>query len=97
MDGRGVSVKMQLGLDTEDSSRNSSGCVIDREAMKYNPVRVKFSHFDKSTALRKLLAWAAEEFGTNVGPGWRMAEGLSTIAFVFCRSTRGSAPSGTRR
>ncbi len=41
MDSRGVSVKMRLGLDPNDLSKDPTVCEVDPVQMKYHPVRVK--------------------------------------------------------
>jgi uncharacterized protein with ParB-like and HNH nuclease domain len=48
-----------------DLTQNFSGCNLDSDLMKYNPIRVKFYHYDNQTSLRKLL-WHEDELQTNV-------------------------------
>ena len=40
-------------------------CVVDRDEMKYDPVRVRFKHLDKTTSQRKLL-WHENEHHSDI-------------------------------
>ena len=62
LDARGISVKMQLDRTGIDPSVN---CTLDSLQMKYDPIRIRFNHFDEQTAKRKLL-WHENELQTTV-------------------------------
>ncbi len=67
VDGRGVSVKMRLGLYMKNLTWDPSECEVDPIKMKYDPVKIRFHHLDKSTSRRKLLMeWAEEKIQSDV-------------------------------
>ena len=64
IDGISVSVKLKVSPDplSPDFDRlhavnfsRSDACSVDRDMMKYDPVRIRFKHIDKTTSQRKLL------------------------------------------
>ena len=69
MDSKPVSVKIKVAPDPrkydKEISENLNGCELDYEAMRYHPIKIRFYHYDKQTALRKLL-WHEDDLDTNV-------------------------------
>ena len=68
LDSRPVSVKMSLcdvGHDSDHSDADLADCKINKNEMKYNPIRVKFTHVDKQTSKRKLL-WHEDDLQTKI-------------------------------
>ena len=69
MDSKPVSVKIKVAPDPrkydKEMSENLNGCELDYEAMRYHPIKIRFYHYDKQTALRKLL-WHEDDLDTNV-------------------------------
>ena len=49
----------------EMTKNDVSGCELDHEAMRYDPIRIRFYHYDTQTSLRKLL-WHDDDLDTNV-------------------------------
>ena len=45
--------------------RNQIFRKLDHEKMRYNPIRIRFYHYDQQTSLRKLL-WHEDDLDTNV-------------------------------
>ena len=69
MDSKPVSVKIKVAPDPrkydKEISENLNRCELDYEAMRYHPIKIRFYHYDKQTALRKLL-WHEDDLDTNV-------------------------------
>jgi hypothetical protein len=64
LDSRAISIKGRF-IDPENLQRNTSGCILDSAKMKYDPIKIVFSHLDKQTTMRK-LSWHADELKTNI-------------------------------
>ena len=69
----------------KEISENLNGCELDYEAMRYHPIKIRFYHYDKQTALRKLL-WHEDDLDTNVRyfPFFRSYVSVNTY-YVFPR------------
>ena len=74
IDGMSVSVKVKVSPDpaSPDFDRLHSvnfsrkgACTVDQDLMKYDPVRIRFRHLDKTTSQRKLL-WHENEHRSDV-------------------------------
>ena len=79
MDGIAVTVKVKVSPDPDYAvntnfyvalenmtiETDGEGCQIDRDQMKYDPVRIRFYHLDKTSSLRKLL-WHESEHRSDV-------------------------------
>ena len=73
MDGISVTVKIKVVADPnyfvnpdfDEAYENTTLCEIDTDKMKYNPVRIRFYHLDRTTSLRKLL-WHENEMVSDV-------------------------------
>ncbi len=69
VDSSPVSVKIAVTPDPrndEELDDDFSDCKVDPEAMKYNPVRVRFKHLSEKTSLRKLSYFAKNDIYTDV-------------------------------
>ena len=69
LDSKAVSVKLMMSQNPEDllndRAPDLSSCKLDHEKMRYNPIRIRFYHYDQQTSLRKLL-WHEDDLDTNV-------------------------------
>lgn len=89
LDSKGVSMALGIGPDPKDVTKTLN-CQIDTDKMKYDPIKIRFMHYDTKTSQRKLL-WTQDldsnieqrkcaYFNPNFGPygGWD-ASGCTTI------------------
>ena len=65
LDSKTISVQILVSRDPNKLEQDASGCKLDHDKMRYNPISMKFYHFDKQTALRKLL-WHDDDLDTNI-------------------------------
>jgi hypothetical protein len=66
IDSKAVSVKLNVNPNPKgDLTKNYTSCMLDPDEMKYDPIRIRFYHYDNQTSLRKLL-WHEDELRTNV-------------------------------
>ena len=65
LDSKAISVQLMHSPDPEDLTEDLSSCKLDHEKMRYNPIRIRFYHYDIQTSLRKLL-WHEDDLDTNV-------------------------------
>ena len=67
IDCKPVSVKILVAPDPNHTeiAKELRKCKLDNNKMRYHPVRVRFFHLDRQTALRKLL-WHENDLDTKV-------------------------------
>ena len=65
LDSKAISVKLMVSQDPDNLGQNLTGCKLDAEQMRYNPITMRFYHLDRQTSLRKLL-WHEDDLDTNI-------------------------------
>ncbi len=66
IDSKPITVKILVGPDPEgDLEENFASCTLEPTYTKYNPITIRFFHYDGKTAIRK-LQWHDDDLQTDV-------------------------------